>query len=316
MLHISTYQRLKAGCHGSTSTECQTINRIGGTKSGMPTDDPKIQARKIVANYDSNDKVVSYTLIDRNTYQPIMIMEPLDYAAYRNASPGIQMLMQSSPQYALDFSSAGLYTSVGDNGRAVEHMISGSTSRDYVRDVGLGVAGAAISAATVAKPSLATTRLSAEPAISSRGVPDALQPEADFAGRGLVRADLSDHLLNGAPSGKQIAGSHDLNNFTTALSNAGGTELSRVEKAPGIYEIEYQLPKATKPATKTVYDPIMYPKMSEIAETAASKALIQFQQTGELSSSVVVNGIKFTAPIRIKNGVPYVPTVFPTGVVK
>jgi hypothetical protein len=48
-----------------------------------------------------------------------MILEPLDFAAYRNASPGIQALMTLAPQYALDFESSELY-SVSGNGRAAE----------------------------------------------------------------------------------------------------------------------------------------------------------------------------------------------------
>jgi hypothetical protein len=125
---------------------------MAGVRSGMPTDDPSIPASKVVANYDSNNNVVSYTLVDRNTNQATMIMEPLDYAAYRNSSPGTQALMKLSPQYALDFASAGLYSSQGDNGRAVEHFLAGITSRDYVRDVAFGIVGAAVSATTVARP--------------------------------------------------------------------------------------------------------------------------------------------------------------------
>lgn len=52
----------------------------------------------------------------------------------------------------LDFASAGLYSANGDTSRAYEHLISGVTSRDYVRDVALGVAGAAVSAANVPRP--------------------------------------------------------------------------------------------------------------------------------------------------------------------
>ena len=153
-LHVSNYDRLKDGCRGSSSTECQTINRMGGVRSGMPTDDAKIPASKVVENYDANGKVVSYTLIDSKTNQPTMIMEPLEFAAYRNATPGTQAMMQTSPQYALDFASAGLYSATGDNGRAIEHVTAGVTSRDYVRDVALGVAGAAGAAATAARPAL------------------------------------------------------------------------------------------------------------------------------------------------------------------
>jgi filamentous hemagglutinin len=86
--------------------------------------------------------------------------------------------------------------------------------------------------------------------------------------------------------------------------------------ATGIYQLEYQLPGATKAYPKTVYDPSLYPNMDELANFAANKGLVQYQMTGDLLNVVVVDGIKFTVPIKIKNGIPYVPTVFPTGVVK
>jgi hypothetical protein len=35
---------------------------------------------------------VSYTLIDPKTNQPTMIMEPLEFEAYRNATPGMQAM--------------------------------------------------------------------------------------------------------------------------------------------------------------------------------------------------------------------------------
>jgi filamentous hemagglutinin len=62
--------------------------------------------------------------------------------------------MQLSPQYALDFASAGLYASAGDSSRAMEHTVAGVTSRDYMRDVAMGVVGAAVAAVTVARPPL------------------------------------------------------------------------------------------------------------------------------------------------------------------
>jgi filamentous hemagglutinin len=67
-----------------------------------------------------------------------------------------QAMMQLSPQYALDFASAGLYASQGDSNRATEHLIAGLTSRDYARDVALGVTVATVSAATAIKPEVVT----------------------------------------------------------------------------------------------------------------------------------------------------------------
>lgn len=51
--------------------------------------------------------------------------------------------------------------------------------------------------------------------------------------------------------------------------------LSQTEKAPGVYEIEYQLPGSIKPATKTLCDPVLYPRMPEMASAAANMELLQ-----------------------------------------
>ena len=246
-----------------------------------------------------------------------MIMEPLEFAAYRNATAGTQAIMQLSPQYALDFASAGLYSAAGDNGRAIEHVTAGVTSRDYVRDVALGVAGAAASAASVAKPNPSGLQSSNPPGTATRGTPDLLQPEADFSGRGTIRGDLTDHLVNPQRSGKQISGGHDMNEFSVLLNKAGGTVVSKVEAGPGIFEIQYQLPNAARPSTKTVYDPYMYPDMPNMANMAANKALIQFQLTGIAEQNVTVNGIEFFVPIRITPGKPTsIPTAYPLRSVK
>ena len=152
-MHMSNFLRVKDGCKGSGSAECKTIEKMTGVRSSMPSDDPAISESKVVTNYDADDNVVSYTLIDRNSNQPTMIMEPLEFAAYQNASPGLQAMMELSSQYALDFASAGLHSANGNSGQAYENLGAGLTSQDYFRDVALGIAGAAISAIGVAKPS-------------------------------------------------------------------------------------------------------------------------------------------------------------------
>jgi filamentous hemagglutinin len=149
------------------------------------------------------------------------------------------------------------------------------------------------------------------------GTADALLPDADFAGRGLVRSDLTDHLVNPQILGKQISGGHDLTNFNSALDDAGGTILSKTEEGPGIYKIQYQLPGAKRPSIKTVYDASMYPDMPSMANTAAGKAMIQYQLTGAAEQTVVVNGIEFFVPIQVKLGKPpSVPTAYPLRGVK
>ena len=57
-----------------------------------------------------------------------------------------------------------------------------------------------------------------------------------------------------------------------------------------------------------------YPSMGSDAILAANKALIQYQLNGMKSQSVFVNGVQFSVPIQISNGVPYTPTAYPVGV--
>lgn len=142
--------------------------------------------------------------------------------------------------------------------------------------------------------------------------PDTLLSEADFAGRGVVRDDLANHLTFPSISGKQIAGGHDLNEFNLALNKAGGTVLSKIETGPGIYEIQYRLSNSTKTAIKTVYDPAIYPDMQSMANMAANKALLEYQRTGNAELNVVINGVEFFVPVKVLQGqAPKVPTVYP-----
>ncbi len=85
-LHIFTYQRLKEGCSGNTSPECRTIDRMGGVRSGMPSDDLKIPASRVVENADADGKVVSYTLVDHKTNQPTMMREVRSTSCAENPS--------------------------------------------------------------------------------------------------------------------------------------------------------------------------------------------------------------------------------------
>ncbi|WP_053186467.1 hypothetical protein [Pseudomonas kilonensis] len=100
------------------------------------------------------------------------------------------------------------------------------------------------------------------------------------------------------------------------LTDSSGTLSSKVEVAPGIYKVEYQLPTAKKDALKTVYDPKVYPDMPSMANEAAHKALIQYQSTGNAIQEVVVRNVRFQVPVNIKGEQMYVPTAFPIGVVR
>ena len=146
-----------------------------------------------------------------------------------------------------------------------------------------------------------------------------MEAEANFAGREVVRNDLAKHLVEPEVFSKSISGGHSLQAFEVTLKNTGGKVISKIELSTGsgIYEIKYQLPGSTKPhQTKTVYDSLKYPNMAENASHAANKALIQYQINGLKNQRVSVNGIEFSVPIQVRNGSPYVPTAYPTGISK
>jgi filamentous hemagglutinin len=92
----------------------------------------------------------------------------------------------------------------------------------------------------------------------------------------------------------------------------------KIELASGIYQLEYQLPGATKAYPKTVYDTNVYSgsKVADIANSAVNKALIQYCLTRNSSQRVFVNDIEFSVSIRVQGGLLYVPTAYPLEVKK
>jgi len=188
--HFNEYDRVKDNCRGSSSPECGRINKMSGVRSGMPMDDPSIPGGKVVANYSKNDEVVSYVIIDKNSNKPIFIMEPLEFAAYRTSTPGIQAMMPLSPQYALDMASANLYGNSGDWNSAKDHVISGLTSRDNIIDLSIGMLGGAFVAGGNGKPRIG---------ISEGGkitIPENSMPPKGGLGGGASMVDDSVFLLD------------------------------------------------------------------------------------------------------------------------
>ena len=123
----------------------------------------------------------------------------------------------------------------------------------------------------------ATTPVKPTTAGSSASANPLMEPEANFAGRGTVRNDLSKHLTEPSILGKSISGGHDLKNFESALQNSGGVVLSKVETSleSGIYVVKYRTSGSAKEYVKTVYDSMKYPNMESDAILAANKALIR-----------------------------------------
>lgn len=116
---------------------------------------------------------------------------------------------------------------------------------------------------------------------------------------------------------KSIYGGHDMKNFEQVIKDNGGQTLSMKETSTGsgIYEATYILPGG-KPKIKTIYDSSKYPNMTELADAAAHKGLLQYQLEGVSGkSSVDIGGIKFEVIVNpAKDGSVNVPTVYPKGV--
>ena len=85
MLHWSTFSQKLEECRGSTTKECQTINRMGG-ESSQVLDFMALPEADVAVNLDGAGKVVSYTLLDPTSHQPMMIMEPAEFVAYREGA--------------------------------------------------------------------------------------------------------------------------------------------------------------------------------------------------------------------------------------
>jgi len=121
-LHWSAFLKKKDDCRGSGSTECQVINRIGGNTSKI-IDSLALPESNVAANFDSDGNIVSYTILDKNNRnQPLLIMEPAEFEAYRGADQATRGWYLLSPQYSLDIASGVLYAGLGDSDRSWEHM--------------------------------------------------------------------------------------------------------------------------------------------------------------------------------------------------
>jgi filamentous hemagglutinin len=141
-MHWQNYLKASENCRSNTAAAgCGTILKMSGVGSQvlgfMAT-----PSANVAVNTDAQGTVVSYTLLDKISNQPLAIMEPLDFEAFRNAPAGFQALMlRVSPQYSLDMASAMLEAASGNTDKAVVAGMAVITSPEYWRDVALGVGG-------------------------------------------------------------------------------------------------------------------------------------------------------------------------------
>ena len=152
-LHWKNYNEAKAECAKTPQASgCATIKKMAGTSSQV-VDFLATPVANVAVNTDANGQVVSYTILDKATNQPKLIMEPAEFQAFASAPAGNQALLMSiTPQYALDMGSAGLHAAAGNTGKAADALRDAVTSPDYAQDVALGAFGAAVGAVGAARP--------------------------------------------------------------------------------------------------------------------------------------------------------------------
>ncbi len=147
-MHFNSYLAAKDKCKAApSSTGCQTIERIGGMRSQI-VDFLALPESNVAANFGADGKVVSFTVIDKQSNQPLLILEPAEFQAYREASLATRGQYLLAPQYSLDLGSAIIYGGRGDAQRAFEHLEYVVTSPEYIFTAATGAAGVALSRAS------------------------------------------------------------------------------------------------------------------------------------------------------------------------
>ncbi len=141
-LHMSNYNKLKAGCGQKTSTiECRNLQNMTGVSSQIRSD-IALPEDNVVANYNAQGEIVSYTLTDKSSNQPWLIMEPLEFQVYRDFGYQVRADYLQSSQGGLDSTSYLLYASNGQLGRAAEHLGYAWTDPEMLRNAAIStVAG-------------------------------------------------------------------------------------------------------------------------------------------------------------------------------
>ena len=150
-LHMATYDKLKGQCGGKANTiECRTLQRMTGVNSRM-RDDIILPQDQVVANYDAQGTVVSYTLVDKASNQAWMIMEPVEFEVYRELGYQIRADYQAYSQQELDRASYAFYAANYDLKRAAEHLSYDWLNKDAVRDAALSVVAGGVASKLVGK---------------------------------------------------------------------------------------------------------------------------------------------------------------------
>ena len=229
--HWSAFLEKSADCRKNPSASgCNRVLALGGVKSQV-LDFMATETANVAVNTDANGKVVSYTLLDKKTNQPMMLMEPPEFQAFRSSPAGFQALMPLAPQYSFDLASVVVQgVNYRDPSNAVEALKDVATSKQYWFDVGMGLLGGASAAEVSSVKSVGPVRSTlSSPLAQSEGrvfvdVPDGFYSAKVSAepSRGLGGTEghsLAETVTPGG-SGQAFAG-HGVMNGTDMLLGQG-----------------------------------------------------------------------------------------------
>jgi hypothetical protein len=145
IMHWRDFEKAHAQCQNAPGADgCHTVLKMGGQHSGVLPDFLQLPESQVVANSDATGRVVSYTIVDKQSGQPLLIMGPAEYQAYRNAPLATRGQYLLAPQWSLDLGSAVVYAGLGDARRAQEHVGYVLASPEYWLTLGAGAAGAVV----------------------------------------------------------------------------------------------------------------------------------------------------------------------------
>lgn len=300
-----------AGCLGNDATVCET--QIANQKSAIAgLEDAKKEATRKLAEAKTPEQAREareyLNTIEMNERQAASLLKT-NYEVLKQE--GLATLDQLNELANLNAKYGGMDTTMALMGAAIINRNGPATSKKAATKE---PSEPVPPSDTASPPSRATT-----------------EPDADFAGQIPVRPRDGDvapgtpvtdtplglHLIGAQVTGTGrnavISGGHNMDNFQAALATAGGSLIGKpVEIAPGIFEVQYQLPGG-RVQPKTVYDPAKYSdaQMANMASEAAAKAIIQWGTNGNPKQIVEINGVSFYIPISNRGGKPHVPTAFP-----
>ena len=123
--HWGNFQSELETCTYKPATSgCDAVFRMAGDGQNVPRADLETEDFGVIANYNKDGTIASYTLTDKTTNKPLLIMEPLEFAAFQLTPQIYQKAYPYSDQWALDYASGLLYASTGDTRRALEEVAS------------------------------------------------------------------------------------------------------------------------------------------------------------------------------------------------